>query len=58
MYWSNTDFYAKILSTINATISMRKSCKLSFNMIDTIDEYAVNGSIFHFRMTTLLTTNY
>ena len=61
MYWSNTVFYAKILSTINATLSLRKTCKWSFNMIekflaffiecfDTIDEYAVNGSISHFRI--------
>ena len=52
-------FYAKILSTINATLSLRKSCKWSFNMIekflsffiecfDTIDDYAINGSISHF----------
>ena len=64
MYWSNTVFYAKILSTINATLALRKSCKWSFNMIekflsffiecfDTIDDYAVNGSISHFRISAI-----
>ena len=70
MYWSNTVSYAKILSTINATLlSQRKLRKWSYNMIekflsffiecfDTIDVYAVNGSVSHFRISTVLSTNY
>ena len=70
MYWSNTVSYAKILSTINATLlSQRKLRKWSYNIIekflsffiecfDTIDVYAVNGSVSHFRISTVLSTNY
>ena len=70
MYWSNTVSYAKILSTINTTLlSQRKLRKWSYNIIekflsffiecfDTIDVYAVNGSVSHFRISTVLSTNY
>ena len=70
MYWSNTVSHAKILSTINTTLlSQRKLHKWSYNIIekflsffiecfDTIDVYAVNGSVSHFRISTVLSTNY